>query len=54
MITFFNVKNICLAEIYRQACEVYAMSDGMVRSWCRMFSEGGRMATMMIEVAARP
>jgi hypothetical protein len=41
MITFLNVKNICLAEIYRQVCEVYAMSDGMMRSWCRMFSEGG-------------
>jgi hypothetical protein len=40
---FLNVKNVRPAEIYRQVCEVYvenAMSDGMVRRWCRMFSEG--------------
>jgi arsenate reductase-like glutaredoxin family protein len=40
---FLNAKNIRPAEIYQQACEVYAenaMSDGMVRRWCRMFSEG--------------
>jgi transposase len=38
-----NAKNVCLAEIYRQVCEVCgenAVSDGMVRRWCRMFSEG--------------
>jgi transposase len=38
----FNAKNVRPAEIYRQVCEVYgenAMSDGMVRRWCRMFSE---------------
>jgi transposase len=40
---FLNVKNVHPAEIYRQVCEVYVentMSDGMVRRWCRMFSEG--------------
>jgi transposase len=43
VIRFLNAKNVCLAEIYRQVCEVYgenAVSDGMVRRWCRMFSEG--------------
>jgi hypothetical protein len=42
-IKFLNAKNIRPAEIYRQVCEVYgenAMSDGMVRRRCRMFSEG--------------
>jgi transposase len=36
-------KNIRLSEIYRQVCEVNgenAVSDGMVRIWCRVFSEG--------------
>jgi hypothetical protein len=43
VIKFFNTKNVRSAEIYRQVCEVYgenAMSDEMVRIWCRMFSEG--------------
>jgi hypothetical protein len=43
VIKVLNAKNVCLAEIYRQVCEVYgenAMSHGMVRRWCRMFSEG--------------
>jgi hypothetical protein len=43
VIKFLNAKNVCPAEIYWQACEVHgenAMSDGMVRRWCRMFSEG--------------
>jgi hypothetical protein len=43
VIKFLKAKNVCLAEIYRQVCEVYgenALSDGMVRRWCRMFSEG--------------
>jgi hypothetical protein len=43
MIKFFNARNGRRVEIYRQVCEVYgenAMSDGMVRRWCRMFSEG--------------
>jgi uncharacterized protein YecA (UPF0149 family) len=43
VIKFLNAKNVHLAEIYRQVCEVYeenTMSDGIVRRWCRMFSEG--------------
>jgi hypothetical protein len=43
VITFVNAKNVRPAEIYRQVCEVYgenAVSYGMVRRWCRMFSEG--------------
>jgi hypothetical protein len=35
-------KNVRPAEMHRQVREVYgenAMSDGMVRRWCRMFSE---------------
>jgi hypothetical protein len=43
VIKFLNDRNVRPAEIYRQVCEVYgedAMSDGMVRRWCRMLSEG--------------
>jgi hypothetical protein len=43
VIKFFNAKHFCQAEIYRQVCEVCGnngMSNGMVRRWCRMFSEG--------------
>jgi transposase len=43
VIKFLNAKNVRPAEIYQQVCEVYgenAISDGMVRRWCRMFSEG--------------
>jgi transposase len=43
IIKFFNAKNIRPAEIYEQVCEIYggnAMSDGTVRRWGRMFSEG--------------
>jgi hypothetical protein len=43
VIKFLNAENVRPAEIYRQVCEVYgenATSDGMVRRWCRMFSEG--------------
>jgi transposase len=43
VINFFIAKNVRPAEIYRQVCDVYgenAMSDGMVRRWCRRFSEG--------------
>jgi hypothetical protein len=43
VIKFLNAKNVRPAEIYWQVCEVYGenvMSDGMVRRWCRMFSEG--------------
>jgi transposase len=34
-----NAKNVRPAEIYPQVNEIYAMSDGMVRRWCGMFSE---------------
>jgi hypothetical protein len=40
---FLNAKNVRPAEIYWHVCEVYgenAMSDGMVKRWCRMFSKG--------------
>jgi hypothetical protein len=43
VIKFLNAKNVRPAEIYRQVCKVYgenAVSDGMVRRWCRTFSEG--------------
>jgi hypothetical protein len=43
VIKFLKAKNIRPAEIYRQVCKVYgenSMSNGMVRRWCRMFSEG--------------
>ena len=36
-------KNIQPADIHRQVCEVYgegAMSDSMVRRWCRQFESG--------------
>jgi transposase len=43
VIKFLNAKNVRPTEIYRQVCEVYeenSVSDGMVRRWYRMFSEG--------------
>jgi hypothetical protein len=43
LIKFLNAKNVRPAEVYRQVCEVYrtnATSDGIVRRWCKMFSEG--------------
>jgi hypothetical protein len=43
VIKFLYAKNVRLAEIYQQVCEVYgenAVSDEMVRRWCRTFSEG--------------
>jgi hypothetical protein len=43
VIIFLNAKNVRPVEIYRHVCEVYGentMGDGMVRRWCRMFSEG--------------
>jgi hypothetical protein len=43
VIRFLNARNVKLADIHRQICEVYgenAMSDGMVRKWVRQFNEG--------------
>jgi hypothetical protein len=42
VIKFLNAKNIRLANICWQVCEVYgenAMSNGMMRRWCRIFNE---------------
>jgi transposase len=41
VIKFLNAKNIRPAEIYQQVCGENTISDGMVRRWCRMFSEEG-------------
>ena len=43
VIQFLQAKNIQPADIHRQVCEVYgegAMSDSMVRRWCRQFENG--------------
>jgi len=43
VIRFMNARNVMPSEIHHQICKVYgdnAMSDGMVRKWVRMFSEG--------------
>jgi len=43
VISFLNGRNVLASEIHHQICQVYgdnAMSDGMVRKWVRMFSEG--------------
>ena len=43
VIRFLNARNVLPNEIHHQICQVYgdnAMSDGMVRKWVRMFSEG--------------
>ena len=43
VIRFLQAKNIQPADIHRQVCEVYeegAMSDSMVRRWCRQFESG--------------
>jgi len=43
VIRFLNARNSLLNEIQPQICQVYgdnAMSDGIVRKWVRMFSEG--------------
>ena len=40
---FLNARNVLPTEIHHQICQVYGdnvMSDGMVRIWVRMFSEG--------------
>jgi len=42
-IRFSNSRNVLPSEIHHQVCQVYgdnAMSDGMIRKWVRMFSEG--------------
>jgi len=42
-ICFLNAKNMKLAEIHHQLCDVYgehAMSSSMVRRWVRLFNEG--------------
>ena len=42
-IRFLNARNVLPSEIHHQNCQVYgdnAISDGMVRKWVRMFSEG--------------
>ncbi|XP_017778308.1 PREDICTED: uncharacterized protein LOC108563969 isoform X2 [Nicrophorus vespilloides] len=41
VIKFLNAQNVRPVEISRQVCSVYgenAMSDGMVRKWCRTFN----------------
>jgi len=43
VIRFLNAKNMKLAEIHRQLCDVYgehAMSSLMVWRWVRLFNEG--------------
>jgi len=43
VIRFLQAKNIQPADIHRQVCQVYgegAMSDSMVRRWCRQFESG--------------
>ena len=43
VIRFLNARNVLSSEIHHQICQVYgdnAMSDGMVRKWVRMFTEG--------------
>ena len=43
IIRFLNARNVLPSEIHHQICQVFddnATSDGMVRKWVRMFSEG--------------
>jgi len=43
VIRFLNAKNMKLAEIYHQLCDMYgehAMSSSTVRRWVRLFNEG--------------
>jgi hypothetical protein len=43
VVHFLNARNVKLADIHCQICEVYgenSMSDGMVRKWVRKFNEG--------------
>jgi hypothetical protein len=42
VICFLNARNVKLADIHCQICEVYgenSMSDGMVRKWVRKFNK---------------
>jgi len=43
VIRFLNARNVLPSEIHHQICQVYGdnvMTDGMVRKWVWMFSEG--------------
>jgi len=43
VIHFLNAKNMTLAEIHHQLCDVYGehvMSSSMVQRWVRLFNEG--------------
>ena len=43
VIRFLNAKNVTLAEIHRQLCDVYgehAMSSSMIWKWVQLFNEG--------------
>jgi len=43
VISFLNARDVLPSEIHHQICQVYgdnAKSDGMVRKWVRMFTEG--------------
>jgi len=42
VIRFMNARNVLPSEIHHQICQVYgdyAMSDGKIRKWVRMFNE---------------
>jgi len=43
VIRFLNARNVLLSEIHHQISQVYgdnAISDGMIRKWVQVFSEG--------------
>jgi len=43
VIIILNARNVLPSEIHQQVCQAYgnnAKSDGIVRNWVRMFSEG--------------
>ena len=43
VIPFLKARNVLPSEIHHQTIQVYgdnSMSDGMVRKWVQMFSEG--------------
>jgi hypothetical protein len=54
VIKFLNVKNVRPAEIYRQVYGENAMSDEWWEDGVGCSVKGGRMSTMIIEVAAHP